>query len=488
MPKDDQVNILLVDDQPGKLLSYEVILGPLGENLIAVTSGREALTCLLNTEIAVVLIDIEMPDQNGFELAATIRDHPRFEKVAIIFVSAVHFTDADTLRGYKMGAVDYVTVPVTPEILRAKVQVFAELYRKTRELERFADILERRVEERTAELMTAVERQTVLTREVDHRAKNVLTVVQSLVRLTRAPSIDKYVTAIEGRINALARSHVLLSTSHWQGADLREILEKELSPYNTNSNERFTIEGPPTLLNPAATQSLTLVFHELATNAAKYGSLSTPEGRLTVKFEQRPGAIVLHWLERGGPPVKVPKANGFGTTLIFISMKNLQGEAEFNWDHGGMKCKLILPRHEEPVNIQQNMVQEEAGDGATLPQRKITALLVEDEPLIAMMMADMLTEFDFDVLGPFSTVAKAISAVDQAIVQVALLDVNLAGEMVYPLASRLRELGVPFIFMTGYSAESIESRFMEAPILKKPVDQAQLYRTIKRMTDMVATN
>jgi two-component sensor histidine kinase/CheY-like chemotaxis protein len=485
MPKDDRVNILLVDDQPGKLLSYEVILGPLGENLIAATSGREALTCLLTTEVAVVLIDIEMPDQNGFELAATIRDHPRFEKVAIIFVSAVHFTDADTLRGYKMGAVDYVTVPVTPEILRAKVQVFVELYRKTRELERLTDILERRVEERTAELVTAVERQTVLAREVDHRAKNVLTVVQSLVRLTRAPSIEKYVTAIEGRINALARSHVLLSMSHWQGADLNEILEKELSPYNTTAKERFSIEGPSTLLNPAAAQSLTLVFHELATNAAKYGSLSTPEGRLIVKSELHSGKVVLHWLEQGGPSVKVPKSNGFGTTLISISMKNLQGAAEFTWDHSGMKCKLTIPR-QEPDKINQNRVQNEPAGGAIIPESKITALLVEDEPLIAMMMADMLSEFNFDVLGPFATVDKAMSAVDQASVQVALLDVNLAGEMVYPVASRLRDLGVPFIFMTGYSAESIEQQFLEIPILKKPVDQAQLYRTIKRMTEMAA--
>ena len=105
-----------------------------------------------------------------------------------------------------------------------------------------------------------------------------------------------------------------------------------------------------------------------------------------------------------------------------------------------------------------------------------------------MMMADMLTEFEFDVLGPFATVDKAMSAVDQANVHVALLDVNLAGEMVYPVASRLRDLGVPFIFMTGYSAESIEQQFLEVPILKKPVDQAQLYRTIKRMTEMAAMN
>jgi two-component sensor histidine kinase/CheY-like chemotaxis protein len=307
--------------------------------------------------------------------------------------------------------------------------------------------------------------------------------VQSLVRLTRAPSIEKYVSAIEGRINALARSHVLLSLSHWQGADLGEILEKELSPYNTAANERFTIQGPPTLLNPTATQSLTLVFHELATNAAKYGSLSTPEGGLTVKYEFYPGILVLHWLEQGGPPVIVPKSNGFGTTLISISMKNLQGEAEFNWDHGGMKCRLTLPRQEDVEKANQNQAQDET-DGETIrPASKITALLVEDEPLIAMMMADMLAEFDFEVLGPFATVDKAISAVDQTSVQVALLDVNLAGEMVYPVAFRLRELGVPFIFMTGYSPESIERRFIETPILKKPVDQAQLYRTIKRMTE-----
>ena len=193
MPENDKVNILLVDDQPGKLMSYEVILRPLNENLIAVTSGREALARLLNTEVAVVLIDIEMPDMNGFELAATIREHPRFAKTAIIFVSAVHFADADTLRGYKMGAVDYVSVPVTPEILRAKVQVFVDLYRKTRDLERFAEVLERHVAERTAELVKAVDQQAILAREVDHRAKNALTVVQSIVRLTRAPSVEKYV-------------------------------------------------------------------------------------------------------------------------------------------------------------------------------------------------------------------------------------------------------------------------------------------------------
>src|SRR5437879_10684399 len=148
----DKVNILLVDDQPAKLLSYEVILRGLGENLIKTASAREALEQLLKNEIAVVLIDVCMPELDGFQLAAMIRDHPRFQKTAIIFISAIHLSDMDRLRGYEMGAVDYVPVPVVPEVLRAKVKVFAELYRKTRQLELLNAELEQRVTARTAEL------------------------------------------------------------------------------------------------------------------------------------------------------------------------------------------------------------------------------------------------------------------------------------------------------------------------------------------------
>jgi AhpD family alkylhydroperoxidase len=151
----DKINILLVDDQPTKLLSYEVILEELGENLIKANSAREALAELLRNEIAVVLTDVSMPETDGFELAAMIREHPRFKRIAIIFVSAIHLTDPDRLRGYAAGAVDYLPVPFVPELMRAKVKVFAELYRKTRELERLNAELKRRVEERTVELAHA---------------------------------------------------------------------------------------------------------------------------------------------------------------------------------------------------------------------------------------------------------------------------------------------------------------------------------------------
>jgi PAS domain S-box-containing protein len=158
MSAHEPVNILLVDDKPAKLLSYEAILSELGENLITVGSAKEALEQILKREIAVVLTDVRMPELDGFELAAMIREHPRFENIAIIFISAAQLTDVDRLRGYKSGAVDCITVPFVPELLRAKVRVFAELYRKNRQLEQLNAELERRVAKRTTALTASLER------------------------------------------------------------------------------------------------------------------------------------------------------------------------------------------------------------------------------------------------------------------------------------------------------------------------------------------
>src|ERR1700751_5299877 len=152
MNEQDRANILMVDDQPGKLLSYEAILSQLGENLIKARSAREALDQLLRHDIAVVLMDVSMPEIDGFELADMMHQHPRFEKTAIIFISAVHLSDLDRIKGYQRGAVDYISVPVVPELLRAKVSVFAELHRKSRQLEKLNQELEQRVAERSAEL------------------------------------------------------------------------------------------------------------------------------------------------------------------------------------------------------------------------------------------------------------------------------------------------------------------------------------------------
>jgi signal transduction histidine kinase len=179
----DRVNILLVDDQPSKLLTYETILSELGENLIKASSASEALQYLLDNEIAVVLVDVCMPELDGYELAAMIRQHPRFQKTSIIFVSAILMTDLDRLRGYESGGVDYVPVPVVPEILRAKVSIFAELYRKTGALERLNAELEERVSERTA----ALEATTRALQEANHRKDEFLAMLAHELRNPLAP-------------------------------------------------------------------------------------------------------------------------------------------------------------------------------------------------------------------------------------------------------------------------------------------------------------
>jgi signal transduction histidine kinase len=189
--RDDAVKILMVDDQPGKLLTYEAILEDLGEILIKASSGREALEHLLKHDVAVVLIDVQMPEVDGFELAGMIREHPRFQQTALIFVSAIHLSDLDRIRGYEAGAVDYVPVPVVPEVLRAKVRVFSELHRKTRALEQLNLELEQRVADRTAALEATTHELQLLNGELEERIeKGAQEREQALAQLFEAQKVD----------------------------------------------------------------------------------------------------------------------------------------------------------------------------------------------------------------------------------------------------------------------------------------------------------
>ncbi len=607
LPEHEQVNILLVDDQPAKLLSYEVILHELQENLIKASSGQAALEHLLRSEVAVVLMDVCMPDLDGFQLAAMIREHPRFQKTAMIFISAIHLSDVDRMKGYEMGAVDYVPVPVIPEVLRAKVKIFVELYRKTRQLERMNAELEGRVSARTAELEAstaqlrqseesrslalaagnmgswdwnrdtgdclwddgqhgifgvdrrhfavtaenvralihpedwqrlqsslevllkdrkpvqnefrvkrpngevrwcigtaapsidssgrvtrisgvtvditdrkiAEERQALLAREVDHRAKNALALVQSIVRLTRASDVTAYTAAVEGRIKALSRAHTILSLSRWQGADIGGLVEEELAPYRTGETAKIEVSGPNVSLQPAAAQSLALALHELVTNAAKYGAFSSLSGRVNLTWELRPGTLVLTWTESGGPPTQPPSSPGFGTRIITASVEGqLAGRVSFDWRSEGLQCVLAVPRDDLAPVKKRNGRETPAPStvaqpgGAVLTGNRI--MIVEDEALVAMALRESLGELGYVVVGPFSRISEAMTALRKTQIDAAVLDVNLGGELIYPLADVLAAEGVPFVFITGYGSDEIEHRFAGVRVLQKPIEQEAL--------------
>ena len=160
----------------------------------------------------------------------------------------------------------------------------------------------------------AEERQVLLAREVDHRAKNALAVAQAIVRLTRADNIKAYVSAVEGRVNALARVHTLLSLSRWQGAELSKLIDEELAPYSLGG--QIKLAGSEVQLLPATAQTLALALHELFTNSAKYGALSTRSGRLAIGWQAENDLLTLTWEESGGPLVRTPKSRGFGTRSL----------------------------------------------------------------------------------------------------------------------------------------------------------------------------
>ena len=330
----------------------------------------------------------------------------------------------------------------------------------------------------------AEERQTLLAREVDHRAKNALALVQSILRLTRAKTLPAYVAAVEGRIKALSRAHAILSQSRWHGADLQGLVDEELAPYRIGHAERIKTAGPDVLLQPGSAQTLALALHELATNAAKYGALSSESGQLTLSWMLNDGRLGLDWCESGGPVTKPPSAKGFGTRIITASIeRQLHGHVAFDWRPEGLRCIISVPLCNTMGTTE---LLESRGDvepttvGARIVIAGGSIMLVEDEAIVALAVNDSLTDMGFSVVGPFSRISDACRALQDNQVDAAILDVNLAGETVYSLAEMLTSRKIPFVFATGYGAESIEPRFEHIPVLQKPIEKDMLTRMFVR--------
>jgi two-component sensor histidine kinase len=197
---------------------------------------------------------------------------------------------------------------------------------------------------------------TRVAREVDHRAKNALALAQSIVRLTRGESVKAYMQAVEGRIGALARVHTILSLSSWQGAEMTKLVGEELAPYFVGDQIAFS--GSSVQLLPATAQTLAMALHELVTNSAKYGALSTVTGRLAISWNVEADVLKMSWEERNGPAVAEPVSRGFGTRSVVASIESqLGGHAEFDWRSEGLICRLSVPLNPVGTSRQPNYRQ-----------------------------------------------------------------------------------------------------------------------------------
>jgi PAS domain S-box-containing protein len=331
----------------------------------------------------------------------------------------------------------------------------------------------------------AEERQSILTGEVDHRARNVLAVVQSILRLTKSQNIDSYIGAVEGRIKALSHAHMLLSESRWEGADLRRLVTEELDPYRIS--DAVSIDGPETILDPRRAQTLALAVHELATNSAKYGALSASSGKVTLSWRNAENRLTIDWTESGGPDVRPPDTQGYGTKVIRASLEQLGGRAVFDWHSTGLRCALSLP-HDDKVKLSNGgrgptHTADDSGSRFKLGSIGNRVLLVEDESMVAMMVEQVLTELGLCVVGPYGTIDDALQAVRESPVDAAILDINLGGQSVYPLVDFLTTRGVPTAFISGYGVESVDRRYGHIPLMQKPIDRQVLLNLFNSIRD-----
>jgi len=517
MSQDERVRILLVDDQPGKLLSYEAMLADLDATLIRAGSASEALQQLLKNEIAVVLIDVCMPGLDGFELAAMICGHPRYRNTAIILVSAVLVNDVHRLKGYHAGAMDYVGVPVVPEILRAKVGVFADLYRKSRRLERMNEELERRVEERTAALRASDRRKDEFLAILAHELRNPLAPMLNGVHVLRssaAPEQGGHALDVLDRqlghlvrlvddlldVSRITTGKLELRTEPVKIVEALEHAVERVEPEIQHKGQELSVEvAGDALVVDGDAMRLTQIFSNLLHNASK--------------FTERGGKIALRaW--RSGSDVEVSvRDTGEGIApemLEKIYELFSQGDRSLERRHGGLGIGLTIVKrlvelHQGsvvarsdgpgagseftvrlplPVVAERRAPREQVADEvAGEPQR---ILVVDDNP-DSLESLSLLLGFSGNEVRTASDGVSAVAVAEAFRPEVVLLDVGMPNMNGYDACRLIRshEWGrnMLLIALTGWGQEEDRARSHAAGFdqhFVKPIDPKVLIRYLRR--------
>lgn len=330
----------------------------------------------------------------------------------------------------------------------------------------------------------AEERQRLLMAEVDHRAKNMLAVVQSVLRLTQAASVEQYVSVVEGRVAALARAHTLLSKSQWTGVSLQKLVEDELGAFGSLDAGTVNIHGCRVQMVPESVQAMSMVMHELATNATKYGALSVPAGQLDVSWAWYPGGdLEIRWNESGGPAVAPPERRGLGSTLIEQCVRHqLGGEVEMNWRADGLRLKMRLPAAQlMPMEPDTAGLAEVARPGIAFSLAALRVLVVEDNAALALELAAIVSSLGAHPIGPVSTVAAALERVAREPLDAALLDVHLTDGKAWQVADALMARRIPYVFCSGYGKESgLHAAYAGAPTVGKPFRPTDVHLALTR--------
>ena len=348
----------------------------------------------------------------------------------------------------------------------------------------------RRIEAASRERAKAHERDKLLMAELDHRVKNTLANIQALVTQSSrsAESLTLFVEGLDRRIHSMAKAHSLLTQSRWEGVSVDGLLREELDAYGAVLGV-VSLSGADAVLTPKSALALSLALHELATNAAKFGSLSSSAGRVAVRWHIRDdGGLGLSWTESDGPHVAPPTRRGFGSSLIERALAlETGGRATIHYKPSGVLCDIVLPKSSlvelsAPPLVAVELALTDIGSiSKTLPTIP-RVLIVEDSYLVLTSLEAMCADLGWQVVGPATRLGEALALARSETFHAALLDVNLDGEMSWEIADVLIARQIPFAFSTGYDQSNIlPDHLIGTPVLAKPYRLDDVERRLRSM-------